>query len=185
LWGKNIDCSSQEQIKILMDFLPDFDEAPAPDLLKRVEEAYTESVLESPSDLVEGSLAILRYLKSEEYKLGLICNTGRSPGKVIRKLMEHYHIQEYFSFLTFSDELRIRKPDPRIFLSTLKNLKSTPSNSIHVGDELQTDVKGAKGAGMIAVHFNGRYPQYQEIQPDYSITELKELRKITQKLKGS
>ena len=185
LWGRNVDCSSREQIKTLMDFLPDLDQAPAPDLLKRVEEAYTESVLKSPSDPVEGSLAILKYLKIERYKLGLICNTGRSPGKILRRLMEHYQILKYFDFLTFSDELKIRKPDPRIFLFTLKSLKSTPSNSIHIGDELQTDVKGAKDAGMIAVHFTKIYPHHQEIEPDYNIRELEEIKNIVEELKDA
>lgn len=185
LWGENIDCSSQDQIQILTDFLPNFDENLTPDLLKRMEEAYTESVLKSPSDLVEGSVEILKYLKNEKYKLGLICNTGRSPGKVLRKLMEHYQVLGYFDVLSFSDELRIRKPDPEIFLFTLKNLKSSPSNSIHIGDELQTDVKGAREAGMIAVHFNKTSSHHQEIQPAYCIRELTEIKKIVEEFKSS
>lgn len=183
LWAENIDFSPQEQIEILMSFLPDFGQKLSPDLLKQIERAYTESLLESPSDLVEGSSEILNYLKNQKYKLGLICNTGRSPGKVLRKLMERYQILEYFDVLSFSDELRIRKPHPEIFIFTLEKLKSTPSSSIHIGDELHTDVKGAKGVGMTAIHFSKGSSEDQEIQPDHSIRELKEIRRIVEGLR--
>ena len=183
LWAEDIDFSPQEQIEILMSFLPHPGKEPTPDLLKGIEKAYTEPVLESPSDLAEGSNEILEYLKSERYKLGLICNTGRSPGKVLRKLMEHYKIFECFDVLSFSDELRIRKPHPQIFLLTLEKLKSMPSGSIHIGDELGTDVKGAKGVGMTAIHFNRGSSDYQEVQPDYSVRELKEIKGIVEELR--
>jgi putative hydrolase of the HAD superfamily len=183
LWNKNIDFSAEEQLEILFKFLPDLGQNLTPDLLKKVEEAYTESVLEIPSELVEGSLEILKYLNNEKYKLGLICNTGRSPGRVLRKLLEYYHISEYFNVMTFSDELRIRKPDPEIFLFTLKKLKSTPSSSIHVGDELETDIKGAKSVGMTAIHLNRINNPHKEIQPDYSIRKLKEIKKVVEELK--
>ena len=88
------------RIKILMEFLLDFDVIPSSGLLKRIEKAYTESVLKSPSDLIEGSSEILRFLKNKKYKLGLICNTGRSPGKVLRNLLAHYQISEYFDVLS-------------------------------------------------------------------------------------
>ncbi len=185
LWGKNLDCSSEEQIRILADSLPDFGENPPPDLLKRLKKAYTESVLESPSELIEGSSEVLKHLKSQRYKLGLICNTGRSPGKVLRKLMEHYQILEHFDALSFSDELRIRKPDPEIFLYTLKNLKSIASDSVHVGDELLTDVKGAKDAGMMSIHLSKTYSTDQGIQPDYCIRKLKEIKEIAEELRDT
>ena len=182
LWERNLDFGTEDQIKILMEFLPDFDVIPSSGLLKRIEKAYTESVLINPSDLIKGSSEILEFLKNKKYKLGLICNTGRSPGKVLRDLLKYYQIFEYFDVLTFSDELKIRKPDPQIFHFTLNGLKSKSSDCVHVGDELKTDVKGAKDAGMIAVHFNKTIDFYGEIQPDYRIKELKEIKRIVEKL---
>ena len=182
LWERNLDFDSRDQIKILMEFLLDFDLTPSSDLLNEIEKAYTESVLKSPPDLIEGSYEVLKFLKDRKYKLGLICNTGRSPGKVLRKLLEYYQILEYFDFLTFSDELKIRKPDPKVFRFTLKKLKSEPSHSIHIGDELKIDVRGAKDAGMIAIHFNKTNAFYREIQPDYRVKELKEIKRIVEEL---
>jgi HAD superfamily hydrolase (TIGR01549 family) len=184
-WERNIDFDSEDQIKMLMEFLPDFDGTPCSDLLKRIERAYTKAVLQSPPDLIEGSFEILGFLKNRKHKLGLICNTGRSPGVVLRKLLAHYQISEYFDDLTFSNELKIRKPDPQIFLFTLERLKSKPSHSIHVGDELKTDVKGSKSAGMIAVHFDKSCDPYQEIQPDYRVEKLKEIKRIVEELEGT
>ena len=185
LWERNIDLDSEDQIKMLMKFLPDFDAIPDSDLMKRIERAYTESVLQSPPDLIDGSSEILKFLKSRKYKLGLICNTGRSPGVVLRKLLDYHHISDYFEVLTFSDELKIRKPDPQIFLFTLEKLKSKSSCSIHVGDELKTDVKGAKGAGMTAVYFDISCAPYQRIQPDYRVEKLKQIKRIVEELEGT
>jgi len=92
-------------------------------------------------------------------------------------------IVHYFDVLTFSDELRIRKPDPQIFLLTLKRLESSPSGSIHIGDELQTDVMGAKGVGMRAIHFDEGGSGHQEIQSDYCVGKLEDVKKIVESLR--
>jgi putative hydrolase of the HAD superfamily len=113
----------------------------------------------------------------------LICNTGRTPGRIIRELLKKLDMIKYFGALTFSNELKIRKPDPRIFFHTLEQLKSTPANSMHVGDEPKVDVLGAKSAGMISVHFNPNQSFYDEIQPNFSIKELNELKIILKKRK--
>jgi len=182
LWTKNLDLTAQEQIEILMSLLPGGEEV-SPDSLERIEKAYTEAVMESPPALIEGSSEILGYLEKRDYKLGLICNTGRSPGRVLRKLLRQHRIVHYFDVLTFSDELRIRKPDPQIFLLTLKRLESSPSGSIHIGDELQTDVMGAKGVGMRAIHFDEGGSGHQEIQSDYCVGKLEDVKKIVESLR--
>ena len=181
-WTKNVDLTSQEQMEILMSLLPGGAEV-SPYSLERIEKAYTEAVMESPPALIEGSAEILDYLEKQDYKLGLICNTGRSPGRVLRKLLKQHRVLHYFDVLTFSDELRIRKPDPRIFLLTLKKLESSPSDSVHIGDELQTDVIGAKGAGMTAILFDKGRSGHQEIQSDYCVSKLEDVKRIVESLR--
>ena len=121
------------------------------------------------------SSAVDAMLKEKGYKVGLICNTGTTPGKTIRVLLERFGMLEYFDVTIFSNELKIRKPDPRIFLHTLAQLKSQPQSSVHVGDLIDTDVWGAKNVGMVAVHFNPDLIPCEEIDPDFAIRQLKEL----------
>jgi putative hydrolase of the HAD superfamily len=51
-----------------------------------------------------------------------------------------------------SSVIGIEKPDPRPFLLALEALGVNPSNCVHVGDSLHSDVVGAIGVGMSAFH---------------------------------
>jgi FMN phosphatase YigB (HAD superfamily) len=147
-WVKDIDLDTNEQLRILLNLVPqlhlkDFGQ----NLMDKISQAYTDPIIYDPPDLVENTREILQYLKEKECKIGLICNTGRTPG-------------------------------PEIFVHTLKELKSSPSNSIHIGDVLNLDVLGAKNAGMKAIHLNKNNCDYSDIKPDFSIKELRELKGI-------
>jgi putative hydrolase of the HAD superfamily len=48
----------------------------------------------------------------------------------------------------------IEKPDPRPFLLALKALGESPARAVHVGDSLHSDVVGAMGVGMRAIHID-------------------------------
>jgi len=178
-WRSNLDLSTEEQLKVMFDFLEDEKIVNLPqNLMSHLVEAYVSPILEDPPDLIHGAEEILTLVKRNGYKVGLICNTGTTPGETIRKLLKRLGMIEYFDVTTFSNELKIRKPDPRIFLYTLTQLKSQPQSSVHVGDLVDVDVWGAKNVGMVSVHFYPDQTLCEEILPDFSIKELKELRWI-------
>jgi HAD superfamily hydrolase (TIGR01549 family) len=57
----------------------------------------------------------------------------------------------YFSVVATSESLGYDKPDPRLFLEAA-NLTGFPVQSIlHVGDNVDLDIKGARAAGMQAI----------------------------------
>jgi len=76
-----------------------------------------------------------------------------TPGIALRKLLAEEGVAEYFDLMLFSDEAGIRKPDPAIFHLAASGLKMEPTEIVHVGDNLKTDVWGAKKAGFRAIHF--------------------------------
>lgn len=184
IWRQNLDVSTEEQLKIMLDFLKDegLKDMPA-DLMARLVEAFVSPILDEPPPLIYGAKEILEHIKKGNYKIGLVCNTGRTPGKTIRILLEQLGMINYFDVTTFSNEFMIRKPDTRIFLHTLNQLESLPQNSIHVGDILELDVLGAKNAGMLSVHFSADHIPYEQILPDYTISHLRELKTILHNLK--
>jgi putative hydrolase of the HAD superfamily len=167
IWEKNLDISTEEQIEIMFGFLggDKFKNTP-PDLMSRLVEVFVSPILDDPPSLIEGTKEALKAAQKKSCKIGLICNTGRTPGKTIRILLERLGIARYFSVTTFSDELKIRKPDPGIFLHTLAQLKSRPESSLHLGDLIDADILGAKNAGMISVHFNPKQIPYEKVHPD-------------------
>ncbi|MCJ7578767.1 MAG: HAD family hydrolase [candidate division Zixibacteria bacterium] len=192
-WRKNLDLSTEEQLEVMFDFLEDEKLRNLPrNLMPELVETFVSPILDEPPSLIEGANETLQQTKKENYKIGLICNTGRTPGKTIRILLERFGMIHYFDVTTFSNELRIRKPDPRIFLYTLDQLKSHPKTSLHIGDIVELDVLGAKNAGMISVHYNPNKTSYASIHsqdirlaPDFSIKRLMELEIILNEIEES
>lgn len=66
---------------------------------------------------------------------------------------------DYFDATPFSDEIGYGKPDPRIFLMAAEMLGLKPSSILHVGDNLENDVRGAQSAGMKTTILFSRFRQ--------------------------
>ena len=115
---------------------------------------FERLVLELPPEPMPGAVYTMPQL-AERYRLALICDTGYSPGAVLRQLLDRHDLLGYFEYTYFSNEHGMSKPDPRVFLHVLEELGVRPAEAAHVGDIQRTDVAGAQAAGMIAVHFVG------------------------------
>lgn len=115
-------------------------------------QAYTQVMLDVPPTLNDGVPEVLKEL-STRYRLAVICNTGATPGVILRKIMKADGIYSYFNVTVFSDEVGWAKPNTRIFMYTLSRISVQPTEAVHVGDDGITDVIGAKKAGMKVVWF--------------------------------
>jgi len=71
----------------------------------------------------------------------------------------------YFDATIFSDEIGYGKPDARIFLTAAKRLGLPPSDILHVGDNIENDVRGAQSAGMKTLLFDYEVPSGFRQQP--------------------
>jgi putative hydrolase of the HAD superfamily len=114
--------------------------------------AYEDLTLEYLPDLLDGVQAAIEQLASR-YKIGLICNTGYTGGRVLRQVLARHGIIGYFGVLTFSNEHGWLKPDPRIFQHTVAELGVDPRHAVHIGDTEDADIAGAKAAGMYSVRY--------------------------------
>ncbi len=121
---------------------------------RRVIEEYELVLLDLPPEPVPGAVYALPELEAR-YRLALICDTGYSPGSVLRQLLERHDMLAAFDYLFFSNEHGMSKPDARVFRHTLAQLDVRPAEAAHVGDIQRTDIAGAQSAGMSAVHFVG------------------------------
>jgi len=147
-----------------------------------IKQNFEDTMLIDPPLLKTGVKQTLKILSSD-YKLGLISNTGASPGRIIIKVLENYKILQYFQTTIFSDETGFYKPSPTMFETALKNLNCEPQNAIHVGDRLDTDIKGAKESNMVTIWINDSFssqPIYS--QPDFEIQQILEVIEIIKRL---
>jgi len=77
-------------------------------------------------EAVEGTHAHLAFLSRAGVRLGVICDTGLTPGRVVRRLLHDAGLLTYFDVCVFSDEVGVPKPDPRIFHTALEALAAAP-----------------------------------------------------------
>lgn len=151
-WSKQRDVAARDQILFMMNSIDDklAGRIGRQDLAE-IERVYSEGILENPPGLLPGAGEALAAVSQRGYKIGLISNTGRTPGSVLRVVMERMGILDYFDVTTFSNEVLVRKPAEGVFRHTLDRLRVFPSAAVHVGDSVDSDVIGAKKAGMKAI----------------------------------
>lgn len=159
-WDRHRDPGFAEQVGLVLECV-------APGAATRVVGAgldalhrgYAEPVLECPPALCPGAADAVRGLAARGIVLGIVSNTGRTPGSVLRRYIERQGLLGYFTTLSFSDEVGVRKPEAEIFRRTLAKLGSAPGETAHVGDNPIADVEGAGSLGLRAVHYTaGRRP---------------------------
>ena len=105
------------------------------------------------------------------FKLGLLSNGNTYP--------ERCGLEGYFTFVVFSQDVQVEKPDPRIFEITAQRAGCEFTQLLHVGDSLETDIAGARNAGVSSVWLNREgVLNDTETRPDYEVASLTEIPEI-------
>ena len=81
--------------------------------------------------------------------IGLITNFN--DGQMQREKIRGAGLEGQFDGVYISGEVGVWKPEPGIFEHAAADLGVTPSECVHIGNSIQSDVEGALAAGMIAV----------------------------------
>jgi putative hydrolase of the HAD superfamily len=110
-------------------------------------------------------------LRREKRALGVISNSTSEAR--VREILHKAGILELFDRIVSSGTEGVEKPDPEIFLRTVRRMEVAPEESLYVGDLAQTDAKAALSAGMRAVWLNREGFGYGEDPPE--ITSLLEV----------
>lgn len=121
----------------------------------------------------------------KNYQLGIVSDTGFTPGWVLREHLERHGLLKHFSTFSFSDETGHGKPHPRTFLTALEALQVAPENAIHCGDLPDHDINGANALGITSVLYTGlHYDEVDGIKPSYVINDWRELPAIAREVFG-
>ena len=119
----------------------------------------------------------------DKYQLGIISDTGITAGTFLREMLKNDEILDYFSVQTFSDETGFTKPDVVQFKKTLEKMRINPSEAVHIGDLVRTDITGAKNAGMYAIRFAGVTTEQENTDlADATISDYRKLEDTIKKL---
>ncbi|MDO6448705.1 HAD family hydrolase [Oceanobacillus profundus] len=122
--------------------------------------------------LFDDTIQVLDKLKGH-YQLLML--TNGSPELQNTKLTLTPELVTYFDQIVISGNFGKGKPDPTIFDHTLKLLSLDKGEVVMVGDNLNTDILGAKRAGITSVWLNRHDRKPEDVKPTYEITNLLEL----------
>lgn len=100
-----------------------------------------------PLIIWDGIIELLETIKNEGKSASILSNTAFIHGKVLREVLQRLNLYDFFSFMIFSDEVGISKPNVKIFelmyLKILDLRKLEKSQILHIGDNKLADYEGA------------------------------------------
>ena len=119
--------------------------------IDQMAESYIDE-LPVNNHLFQDAEVILSYL-NERYFLHIITN---GFDEVQRLKLEKSGIKKYFTTVTTSEEVGVKKPNPLIFSTAVNKAKTHAKSSIMIGDSFEADILGAENAGMKTILYNYR-----------------------------
>jgi len=141
-------------------------------LAKTMEEDYL-AISPYKQNLFEGALEVLANLV-DKYKLHIITN-GFNEVQFIK--IRQSGLEPFFEEVITSEQVGVRKPDPRIYEVAMKRAGAKLEESSMIGDNFNADIQGAINVGMDHVYFNPHGDSLAD-QVQYEIRHLKELLRI-------
>ena len=96
-------------------------------------------------DVIESN--IFEKLKQRNITLGVISNWDSR----LTSTLENLKLAGHFKFILPSAVVGSAKPDKKIFEEALRLSGVAPHEACHIGDEVKTDIEGARNAGIHAI----------------------------------
>ena len=122
-----------------------------------------------------GARETLLELRARGHRLALLTNGGALPQ---REKIERFALAPLFEAILVEGELGFGKPDPRVFERALRVLDAAPHEALMTGNDLRSDVFGARRAGIRAVwvdHASEGVPESAPARPDRVVRAITEL----------
>jgi putative hydrolase of the HAD superfamily len=115
----------------------------------------------------------MNLLRLQGLGLGVISNMDRDGAE----LLESMGLAPYLDFAVTSKEVGATKPHPPIFLAALEKAGAAPDETMHVGDQLTSDVEGAMAVGInpVLVDRDGNHRDFTDCPRIETLMELPEL----------
>jgi len=152
-WHANLRYDAADAVRDLLEHL---DLSPSDAVVSDLVAVITDPDPSWRPDATENVGEALEALSSAGVRIGIICDVGLTPSRILRRYLQDHGLLSYFDHWSFSDEVGTFKPDPEIFRHALDGLGGVdPGRAAHIGDLRRTDVAGAQGMGILAVRYHG------------------------------
>jgi putative hydrolase of the HAD superfamily len=192
-WSMDRDVPCRRQIEHFLEALELDPGSFGEESLGELEYAYAHAAVEIPPAIVPGAVEVLTALRDRGLAIGLISNTGRTPGYALRQILLNLGLAGFIDVMVFSNEHGFCKPQQSIFEVLRQGLSVEFEEMIFVGDNLHVDVYGAQRLGMLGVHFvppvrgTAVAPAVEigeQVIPHATVSRLEELLGIVEEIKA-
>ncbi len=129
--------------------------------------------------LIPGTGEMLAGLQGK-YRLGLLSNFTHPPAA--RGLLDYFGLTSYFEVILISGDLGYRKPHLSVFEQLISELGVEGDQIFFIGDDWESDIQGAKEAGLNPVWMTyvrdnqvPTFPGYtaaREEEPDFDVPRI-------------
>lgn len=126
--------------------------------------------------VVDGAHQLIAHLRQRGYRLH-ICSNGFH--EVQYKKLRACGLIDSFDTIILSEDAGANKPSPLFFDYAFRQTGAKPETTLMIGDNYNTDILGAKAAGIDTMLFNRWDPAFQSSEPvNYVVNSLKEITTI-------
>jgi putative hydrolase of the HAD superfamily len=132
---------------------------------------------------------VLQTLPRIPLSKGIWANTKRATESGIRAWLRRANIDRHFKWVVTSVDAGYRKPDPRFFDFALNRSGLHKQEVLFVGNQLNTDIKGAALSGIQSVWLSGASYRSPDdtldtggVRPTYAIPRLHDLPALVERL---
>ena len=100
-------------------------------------------------DCIDKEMMELIHSLKKYYKIGFLSNAFKGAREWVEG---HFHFLDAFDLTIFSYEVKLRKPDPKIYQLVCERLDVQPEEAIFI-DDMAANVEGARLAGLHAIQY--------------------------------
>lgn len=128
--------------------------------------------------VVEGAHELMDYLREKGYRMHM---TSNGFHEVQYKKLAACGLLDYFDTIVLSEDAGVNKPSQAFFDYAFSRTGAKPDTTLMIGDNMQTDIKGAMEAGIDAMLFNRWSYDIKSgdpVVPTYVVSRLLDIKQI-------
>ena len=121
------------------------------DFCRELDTIYLTRLAEQKT-LVPGAIELLRQLRARKYNIGVLSNGFTA---VQHAKLHNTGLDRMVDLMVLSDDIGVNKPDIRLYRHAMERAGAPePSAHLMIGDNPDTDIRGAVDAGWRAIHLD-------------------------------